>query len=113
MNKKSQAIILEEMKESLSPPVTQIGLRGWIRANLFSSWFNSLLTILTFLLLLKIVPPMVKWAFVDSLWFSSSEACRDIDGACCRSSRKISNSSCSAFFRQARSGGRLLQLSCC
>ena len=23
-----------------------------------------------------------KWAFIDSLWYSSAEACRDIDGAC-------------------------------
>lgn len=82
MNKANQAIILKERKKSLSPPVAQVGILGWIRANLFSSWFNSLLTILTFLLLLKVVPPMVKWAFVDSLWFSTSDACRDIDGAC-------------------------------
>ena len=82
MSKENQAIILKERKESLSPPVSQVGFVGWIRANLFSSWLNSLLTILTFLLLLKIVPPMVKWTFIDSLWFSTSEACRDIDGAC-------------------------------
>jgi general L-amino acid transport system permease protein len=32
--------------ETLRPPVTSIGVLGWLRNNLFSSWFNSLLTIL-------------------------------------------------------------------
>jgi len=31
--------------EALKPPVTEIGILGWLRKNLFSSWFNSLLTL--------------------------------------------------------------------
>lgn len=69
-------------REYLKPPVTQVGVLGWLRANLFNTWFNSLLTLLVFYALLVTLPPFFKWAFVDSLWFSSSEACRDVDGAC-------------------------------
>ncbi|AOY57318.1 amino acid ABC transporter permease [Desulfococcus multivorans] len=66
----------------IKPPVTSIGLIGWIRANLFNSWFNSILTLLVLAGLCKIVPPFVKWAFIDSLWTSSSAECHASGGAC-------------------------------
>ena len=68
--------------EILKPPVTRVGALGWLRENLFNTWYNSLLTLVTFAVLAKLGPPLFKWAFVDSRWFSSAEACRDIDGAC-------------------------------
>jgi general L-amino acid transport system permease protein len=40
------------------------------------------LSFLTLLTLCWLLPPLFRWAFIDSLWNSSSEACRDIDGAC-------------------------------
>jgi len=67
---------------TVKPPVTSVGVLGWARANLFNSWFNSILTLLTLLLLWKIIPPFVNWAFIDSLWYSNSAECRDIEGAC-------------------------------
>ena len=60
--------------EEIKPPVTSVGAIGWMRANLFNSVFNSILTLLTLYFLWKVVPPFIQWAFVDSLWFSSSEA---------------------------------------
>lgn len=68
--------------DSLPPPVTQIGIFGWIRKNLFNGIFNSILTVITLYILWKIVPPFLKWAFIDSLWVSSAEACRETSGAC-------------------------------
>ncbi len=69
-------------REQLKPPIIDVGVIGWLRANLFNSWYNSLLTVLILALLALLLPPLVQWAFIDSLWNSSSEACRDIDGAC-------------------------------
>jgi len=69
-------------REYLKPPVTEVGVIGWLRGNLFNTWYNSLLTVVVFLVLWQLVPPLVKWAFVDSLWNSPAEACHDIDGAC-------------------------------
>jgi general L-amino acid transport system permease protein len=69
-------------REVLKPPVTQVGILGWLRKNLFNNWYNSLLTLVVLFALWATLPPLVKWAFIDSLWNSSSEACRDIDGAC-------------------------------
>jgi general L-amino acid transport system permease protein len=69
-------------REYLAPPVTEVGVIGWLRGNLFNSWFNSLLTIAVLLLLWQLVPPFFSWAFIDSVWNSPAEACRDIEGAC-------------------------------
>jgi general L-amino acid transport system permease protein len=66
----------------MTAPVIRIGWVQWIRENLFSSVFNSLLTIVTLLFLYKVVPPFIKWAFIDSLWLSTPEQCRDGAGAC-------------------------------
>jgi len=68
--------------ETMKPPRTRVGALGWVRDNLFNTWYNSLLTLATVALLAKLAPPLFKWAFVDSLWFSSAEACHDVDGAC-------------------------------
>jgi general L-amino acid transport system permease protein len=68
--------------EEMRPPVDQIGVIGWIRANLFNGWANSLLTLLVLWCLWQTVPPLVEWAFLDSHWFTGSEACRDGEGAC-------------------------------
>ncbi len=66
----------------LRPPVASVGLMGWIRNNLFNSLSNSLLTLLVIYLLGRIVPPFFQWAFVDSLWMSTSAECQEISGAC-------------------------------
>ncbi len=68
--------------DDIKPPITSIGVIGWARTNLFSSVLNSILTILTLLLLWKVVPPVFRWAFVDSSWFTGSQACRQATGAC-------------------------------
>ena len=69
-------------REYLKPPITEVGVIGWLRGNLFNSWFNSLLTIAVLMLLWQIVPPFFRWAFIDSVWNTPAEACRDIEGAC-------------------------------
>jgi len=66
----------------LKAPIISIGALQWIKSNLFNGVFNSILTILTLILLYKVVPPFINWAFIDSLWFSTAKECRDVDGAC-------------------------------
>jgi general L-amino acid transport system permease protein len=68
--------------KTIKPPVTEVGVVGWIRTNLFKGWFNSVLTIITVYILWKIVPPLIRWAFIDSVWFSSGAECQQADGAC-------------------------------
>jgi general L-amino acid transport system permease protein len=68
--------------QQLKPPVTRVGVIGWARANLFSSAFNSFLTIVTLYFLWKIVPALVRWTFIDSSWNTTGAACRAAGGAC-------------------------------
>lgn len=75
-------MIAETVSKQMKPPKRNIGVYGWLRENLFNSWFNSLLTLLILYGLWLTCLPLIRWIFIDSLWFSSAEACRDIEGAC-------------------------------
>jgi len=77
-----QDIDQHNLADEIKPPVTQVGIIGWIRTNLFKGWFNSILTLITVYILWVIIPPLIRWAFIDSLWFSTGEECKQIDGAC-------------------------------
>ena len=68
--------------EGLRAPVVRIGVVQWAKANLFNGVFNSILTLVTLLFLYKVIPPFARWAFIDTLWFSSAEQCRAGAGAC-------------------------------
>jgi general L-amino acid transport system permease protein len=76
------AYVQDKPAEELKPPVASVGLIGWIRANLFNGWFNSLLTIMTLYFLWIVVPPFIRWAFIDSVWNTTGAVCRNADGAC-------------------------------
>ncbi|MGD9362160.1 MAG: amino acid ABC transporter permease [Desulfobacterales bacterium] len=77
-----EAIVNNKTVETIKPPITQVGVVGWIRTNLFKGWLNSILTLITIYCLWKIVPPLIRWAFIDSLWVSSGAECQQSDGAC-------------------------------
>jgi general L-amino acid transport system permease protein len=76
------AYVQEQPAEELKPPLISVGVIGWVRANLFNGWFNSLLTIVTLYFLWTVIPPLVRWAFIDSVWRSTGGVCRNTDGAC-------------------------------
>ena len=50
------------------PPALVVGPIGWARKNLFSSWLNTLLTILTGGLLVTIVTTFVNWVVTQANW---------------------------------------------
>ena len=58
----------------LPPPVRTTGAVGWARSNLFSSPFNVVLTLLGVWFLVSVLPPMVEWALVKSIWVAESRA---------------------------------------
>ena len=47
-------------------PATTVGVLGWLRANLFSSWPSTLLTVAALLLLWRVVPPLLGWALFEA-----------------------------------------------
>jgi len=75
--------IRTEMADSMPPPASEVGVFGWVRKNLFSSWFNTLLTLIGVYLIWVIVPPIFDFAFVDAVWTGDNrEACVGSHGAC-------------------------------
>ena len=54
----------------------------WVRKNLFSSVFNSILTLIVLALAALILPPLFRWAVTHAtLWGADRKACTG-DGAC-------------------------------
>ena len=68
--------------ETLRPPITQIGLLAWVRQNLFSSPFNTILTLFCLWLLYLSVPPLVQWAILDANFVGDSREDCVGGGAC-------------------------------
>src|SRR5262245_38528262 len=60
----------------IEPPRIATGPIGWVRANLFSSPFNAVLTIAIIALLVWTVPPVIRFLFIDATWSGADgEAC--------------------------------------
>lgn len=67
----------------LPPPRSEVGVIGWLHANLFSSTWNSFLTIVLLALIVWLIPPLLNWAVFDAVWGDApAEACREAGGAC-------------------------------
>ncbi len=70
-----------------TPPPRTHGLMGWLRANLFNSVFNSILTLIALYFLAVTIPPVIRWALVDAIWKSPyGQTCRSSmcqDGGAC------------------------------
>ena len=64
------------------PPITALGVIGWLRLNLFSSWLNTGLTLLALYLLYATVPPVIQWAFIDADWQGEDRGDCATGGAC-------------------------------
>jgi general L-amino acid transport system permease protein len=65
----------------MPPPPNRAGALGWLRANLFSSVTNTILTLLGVLLLVWIIPPVVRWAIIDAVWTGKDRDACIVPGA--------------------------------
>jgi len=50
------------------PPIAQVGPVAWLRKNLFSTWFDSILTIVIVVSFLTILKSLLTWAFTIAQW---------------------------------------------
>jgi general L-amino acid transport system permease protein len=64
--------VREQLVVSRPPPVATSGVVAWCRENLFSSPLNAALTLLCALLVAWVVPPLVKFLFIDAVWDGAS-----------------------------------------
>ncbi|AJE16371.1 amino acid ABC transporter permease [Stutzerimonas balearica] len=69
-------------KPDLPPPARQLGVLGWLRANLFSSWLNGLLTLVGLYLIWLVLPPLLDWAIFSADWAGDARSDCSREGAC-------------------------------
>lgn len=86
MSTQSTAFVRDQMLAPKSPPVTETGVVGWLRDNLFSGVLNTVLTVLSLGAIWWVFAHVGPW-FANSVWNAGSLAeCRVIldgtSGAC-------------------------------
>ena len=62
------AATLQQRPPDMPPPRSETGAMGWMRANLFSTWYNSLLTAVLVILIVAAVWFGGKWTVTDADW---------------------------------------------
>jgi general L-amino acid transport system permease protein len=74
----TQAFFRQEMLPPQPPPLRETGAIKWLRENLFSSWLNTILTLVSLYVTAILLGWIVPW-FWNSVWVADSLAhCREI-----------------------------------
>jgi general L-amino acid transport system permease protein len=79
---------------AIKPPVAMTGMVGWLRANLFSSPSNGILTVLIVVALAFVIPPLVKFLLIDAVWSGTDR------NACLPTDARPEVGACWAFVRE-------------
>ena len=77
------AFVRKDMLPESQPPVNNHGPFSWMRANLFSSIPNTLLTLFGIYIIYLIIPPIANFAIIHAVWEGEDRsACLGQEGAC-------------------------------
>ena len=72
------AFMRETMLPQQEPPTTAVGAVGWARQNLFSGWFNSILSLVSLAAILAVLAAIVPWVLSPTWNAGSLTECREI-----------------------------------
>lgn len=72
------SFVRTEMLPEKAPPATSVGLVGWLRQNLFSSWINGALTIIAIFFIYRLLANILPWGLVPTWQGTSLTNCREI-----------------------------------
>lgn len=72
------AYVRTEMLPQLPPPATSVGAIGWARENLFSGWFNTILTLLSAAAILYVIAAILPWVLSPTWAGTSLSECREM-----------------------------------
>jgi len=79
------AIVKAEKTPAREAPLSETSIMGWMSKNLFSSVFNSILTVVTLFIIYITVKDLWIWGVSDAVWVADNRReCfkNSIDGAC-------------------------------
>jgi general L-amino acid transport system permease protein len=85
------AFVRAAAEDPLPPPVSESGVIGWLRANLFSTPLNIAMTVGAALLIVWIVPPLLSFLIFDAVWTGTDRA------ACLATEQRPEVGACWAF----------------
>ncbi|MDJ0824423.1 MAG: ABC transporter permease subunit [Rhodobacter sp.] len=75
------SFVRTEMLPEQSPPLTSVGVLGWLRANLFSNLWNTILTVISLAFIGYLLAGLIPWVF-QSVWVADSlNECREVMNA--------------------------------
>ena len=57
-------------------------IKNWLKANLFSNWYNSIISLFVLFIILSIIPSFIDWAIIKATFFGKTKADCKIGGAC-------------------------------
>jgi general L-amino acid transport system permease protein len=72
------SFVRTEMLSEQDPPATSVGVIGWMRANLFSSWMNTILSVASAGFLFLVLSALLPWAISPTWSATSLSECREI-----------------------------------
>ena len=72
------AFVRESMLPEMAAPVSETGIVGWGRQNLFSGWFNTILTLVSLLVIYLVLAAVVPWILSPTWDATSLRECREI-----------------------------------
>jgi general L-amino acid transport system permease protein len=67
-----ETFVRRELIAPLPPPLATSGMLGFLRRRLFGSVFNIVLTLLSLLLVIVVLPPLVRFLIIDAVWSGTS-----------------------------------------
>ncbi len=70
--------VRESMLPEQDPPVSEMGIIGWGRHNLFSGWFNTVITLVSLFVIYLVLAAIIPWIFVPTWNATSLNECREI-----------------------------------
>ncbi len=79
------AVVKSEKTAARSAPLSETTVLGWLRKNLFSSWINTALTLISIYIVYAALKGFYVWGVADAVWVAKDRRdCFDIsiDGAC-------------------------------
>jgi general L-amino acid transport system permease protein len=67
-----ETYVRRELTAPLPPPLATSGMLGFLRQRLFGGVLNIILTLLSLLLIIIVLPPLLRFLIIDAVWSGTS-----------------------------------------
>jgi general L-amino acid transport system permease protein len=67
-----ETYVRRELTAPLPPPLATSGMLGFLRQRLFGGVLNIILTLLSLLLIIIVLPPLLRFLIIDAVWYGTS-----------------------------------------